>query len=194
VAAFRGFEDRGRIELISSAATHGFLPLLARDESIRLQLTVAWRNTNGCSAARRPAAGCLSAPIAPADRGTRRRAAAVLSRRDRRAPRRRGYRYFFVDTHLVRAGEALGYPDVDAIPVTGERTPYVAYRVASAKRRAHDLFALVRDPKASSQVWSRAQATPAMSGTSNSTRSAGPTACGSGASRAAAWIWREATL
>ncbi len=40
VAAFRGFEDRGRIELISSAATHGFLPLLARDESIRLQLAV----------------------------------------------------------------------------------------------------------------------------------------------------------
>src|SRR4029077_20058765 len=38
VGALRGFEDRGRIELISSAATHGFLPLLARDGSIRLQL------------------------------------------------------------------------------------------------------------------------------------------------------------
>ena len=40
IGALRGFEDRGRIELISSAATHGFLPLLARDESIRLQLAV----------------------------------------------------------------------------------------------------------------------------------------------------------
>ena len=29
VAAFRGLEQRGRIEIISSAATHGFLPLLA---------------------------------------------------------------------------------------------------------------------------------------------------------------------
>jgi len=60
----------------------------------------------------------------------------------------------------VRAGAALGYPDVDDIPVAGERTPYVAYRVASSKRRAHDLYALVRDPKASAQVWSRAQGYP----------------------------------
>src|SRR5205814_2039211 len=40
IGAFRGFEDRGVIEIISSAATHGFLPLLARDESIQLQLRV----------------------------------------------------------------------------------------------------------------------------------------------------------
>jgi 1,4-alpha-glucan branching enzyme len=38
LAAFRRHAEAGRIELISSAATHGFLPLLGRDESIRLQL------------------------------------------------------------------------------------------------------------------------------------------------------------
>ena len=32
--------EAGRLELISSAATHGFLPLLGRDESIRFQLLV----------------------------------------------------------------------------------------------------------------------------------------------------------
>ncbi len=161
VAAFRGFEDRGRIELISSAATHGFLPLLARDESIRLQLAVGvaehkrlfGRAPTGCwlpECAYRPGGPWGPAGARPQSyrAGTDEHLAAA------------GYRYFFVDTHLVRAGEALGYPDVDAIPVTGERTPYVAYRVASAKRRAHDLFALVRDPKASSQVWSRAQGYP----------------------------------
>ena len=36
--AFRHLAERGRIELISSAATHGYLPLLGREESIRLQL------------------------------------------------------------------------------------------------------------------------------------------------------------
>ncbi|HKC40729.1 MAG TPA: 1,4-alpha-glucan branching protein domain-containing protein [Gemmatimonadales bacterium] len=161
VAAFRGFEDRGRIELISSAATHGFLPLLARDESIRLQLAVGvaehkrlfGRAPTGCwlpECAYRPGGPWGPAGARPQSyrAGTDEHLAAA------------GYRYFFVDTHLVRAGEALGYPDNDAIPVTGERTPYVAYRVASAKRRAHDLFALVRDPKASSQVWSRAQGYP----------------------------------
>ena len=161
VGAFRGFEDRGRIELISSAATHGFLPLLARDESIRLQLAVGvaehqrlfGRAPTGCwlpECAYRP-----GGPWGPA--GARPQAYRAGTDEHLAAA---GYRYFFVYTHLVRAGEALGYPDVDAIPVTGERTPYVAYRVASAKRRAHDLFALVRDPKASSQVWSRAQGYP----------------------------------
>jgi len=161
VGAFRKFEDRGRIELISSAATHGFLPLFARDESIRLQLAVGvaehkrlfGRAPTGCwlpECAYRP-----GGPWGPA--GARPQAYRAGTDEHLAAA---GYRYFFVDTHLVRAGEALGYPDVDAIPVTGERTPYVAYRVASAKRRAHDLFALVRDPKASSQVWSRAQGYP----------------------------------
>src|SRR5213595_3260669 len=161
VGALRGFEDRGRIELISSAATHGFLPLFARDESIRLQLAVGvaehkrlfGRAPTGCwlpECAYRPGGPWGPAGARPQSyrAGTDEHLAAA------------GYRYFFVDTHLVRAGAGLGYPDIDAIPVTGERTPYVAYRVASAKRLPHDLFALVRDPKASSQVWSRAQGYP----------------------------------
>ena len=163
VGALRGFEERGRIELISSAATHGFLPLLARDETIRLQLAVGvaehkrlfGRAPKGCwlpECAYRPG-GPWSPPGARPKSyrpGTDEHLAAA------------GYRYFFVDTHLVRAGAALGYPDVDDVPAAGERTPYVAYRVASSKRRAppQDLYAFVRDPRASSQVWSRAQGYP----------------------------------
>jgi 1,4-alpha-glucan branching enzyme len=41
VRAFRRHEAAGRIEIMSSAATHGFLPLLGREESIRLQLACA---------------------------------------------------------------------------------------------------------------------------------------------------------
>jgi 1,4-alpha-glucan branching enzyme len=164
IGAFRGFEDRGRIELISSAATHGFLPLLARDESIRLQLAVGvaehkrlfGRTPTGCwlpECAYRPGGPWGPPGVPPALRqlyrpGIDEHLAAA------------GYRYFFVDTHLVRAGAALGYPEVEEVPVSGDRTPYVAYRVASSTRRAHDLFALVRDPKASAQVWSRAQGYP----------------------------------
>jgi 1,4-alpha-glucan branching enzyme len=43
VGAFRALERAGRIEIMGSAATHGFLPLLARDESIRLQLGAGMR-------------------------------------------------------------------------------------------------------------------------------------------------------
>lgn len=161
VGALRGFEDRGRIELISSAATHGFLPLLARDESIRLQLAVGvaehkrlfGRTPTGCwlpECAYRP-----GGPWGPA--GARPQSYRVGTDEHLAAA---GYRYFFVDTHLVRGGAALGYPEIEEVPLSGERTPYIAYRVASSKRRAHDLYALVRDPKASAQVWSRAQGYP----------------------------------
>src|SRR5438876_1865998 len=40
VGAFRRLQDAGHLEIISSAATPGYLPLLARDESHRRQLAV----------------------------------------------------------------------------------------------------------------------------------------------------------
>jgi 1,4-alpha-glucan branching enzyme len=56
VAAFAGLRQRGRIELITSAATHGFLPLLrAEPRAVQAQLAVAqdfFRQTFG-----RPAPG-----------------------------------------------------------------------------------------------------------------------------------------
>src|SRR4030067_1131818 len=36
--AFRSLQDRGYIEVLTSAATHGYFPLLARDESVRQQV------------------------------------------------------------------------------------------------------------------------------------------------------------
>src|SRR5438876_243528 len=56
VTAFRRFQDAGRLEIIGSAATHGYLPLLASDESIRLQLVVG-RNEHRRLFGRDPA-GC----------------------------------------------------------------------------------------------------------------------------------------
>ncbi|MCY3935247.1 MAG: DUF1957 domain-containing protein [Chloroflexi bacterium] len=41
LAAFRQLEDEGYVELLTSAATHAYLPLLAQDASIRLQLQTA---------------------------------------------------------------------------------------------------------------------------------------------------------
>ncbi|ASJ09977.1 1,4-alpha-glucan branching protein [Thermococcus sp. P6] len=38
VGKFREFQDAGYVEIITSAATHGYLPLLGRDEAIRAQL------------------------------------------------------------------------------------------------------------------------------------------------------------
>lgn len=40
---FRELADAGRVELMTTAATHGYLPLLARDESLRAQIDMARR-------------------------------------------------------------------------------------------------------------------------------------------------------
>ncbi len=172
VGAFRSLEASGRIEIIGSAATHGFLPLLARDESIRLQLAVGTaehrrlfgRAPVGCwlpECAYRPRGPWDPWPTAPRS-GMRRGIEEHLADA--------GFRYFFVDSHLAAAGLPLGLsgdpagdPAVrDAAegdpPVQQSRSPYQAYRVAQT--RGGGVSAFVRDPRSSMQVWSRFQGYP----------------------------------
>src|SRR6266536_1018939 len=147
VAAFRGFEARGRIEIIGSAATHGFLPLLARDESIRLQLAVGvaehrrlfGRAPNGCwlpECAYRPRGPWAPWPTAPRS-GVRRGIEEHLSDA--------GFGFFFIDAHLAAAGRPLGVygdplvgpreaPDtIEPERLPTSRTPHRAYLVAPGR-------------------------------------------------------------
>ncbi len=164
VSAFRALRDRGALEIIGSAATHGYLPLLRRDESIRLQLGVG-RDEHIRLFGEAPV-GCWLPECAyrPA-RGARPGIEAHLAEA--------GFRYFFTDSHQASAGRPLGsYGDVplgaerfDAErheratePATkAVRTPYRAYRVS---RGSPGVMALVRDPRSSMQVWSRQQGYP----------------------------------
>jgi 1,4-alpha-glucan branching enzyme len=174
VAAFRALEQSGRLEIMSSAATHGFLPLLGRDESIRLQLFTGraehrrlfGRAPRGCWLPE-----CAYRPRGPwGPPGARRVARRAGTDQHLRAA---GYHYFFVDAHQAEAGASLGqyqdvplgaerfdgvrhdHPDTPGV-VPHERPPYRAYRVPGAAR----LAAFVRDPKSSMQVWSRRQGYP----------------------------------
>jgi len=171
VAAFARLQANGSLELMSCAATHGYLPLLGRDASIRLQLLVAraehrrlfGRDSAGCwlpECAYRARGwwGPAGAPHAGPRAGIEEHLAAA------------GFRYVFTDAHLAQAGSALGgYAEV---PIGAERfdaarrdrprhrgngvrrTPYRAYRVGAAGS-AGRVAVLVRDPRASMQVWSR---------------------------------------
>lgn len=173
VGAFREQQERGRIEIVGSAATHGFLPLLGRDESIRLQLAVGvaehrrlfGRNPAGCwlpECAYRPRGPWAPWPGAPRA-GVRRGIEEHLADA--------GLGFFFVDAHLAAAGRPLGlYGDpLAGEPLAGprevpegegpsllptQRSPYQTYRV-SAARGTHPVETFVRDPRASMQVWSR---------------------------------------
>jgi len=166
VAAFRGLEQRGAIELITSAATHGFLPLLGRDESIRLQLSTGraehrrlFRSTpRGAwlpECAYRPRGRWAPLPgLYPS--ASRRGIEEFLSELD--------LRFFVTDAHLAHAGTTWDpYADLAEIAPPRdpqkERTPYRAYRVSTPSAR-RDVAALVRDPESSKQVWSRQQGYP----------------------------------
>ena len=182
--AFRRMEERGRIELISCGATHGFLPLLSRDESIRLQLKLGraehrrifGRDPEGLwlpECAYRPRGPWAPLPEAPG-RGIR----AGIEEHVEEA----GYRYFFVDSHLASAGAAFGLygaewgewrPELEAAMAARlpggaaaaagaaavTNSPYRAYRVAG-EWGPTGVSALIRDPVASRQVWSRQEGYP----------------------------------
>jgi 1,4-alpha-glucan branching enzyme len=173
VGAFRALEAAGRLEIIGSAATHGFLPLLARDESIRLQLAVGTaehrrlfgRAPVGCwlpECAYRPRGPWDPWPTAPRS-GLRRGIEEHLADA--------GFHFFFVDAHLADAGKPLGLSGDQggdpAVRDTAEhlaqepsrRSPYQAYRIAQTRGTA-DMSAFVRDPRASMQVWSRFEGYP----------------------------------
>jgi 1,4-alpha-glucan branching enzyme len=169
IGAFRALEASGRLEIIGSAATHGYLPLLGRDESIRLQLAVGvsehrrifGRVPAGCwlpECAYRPRGPWEPWPTAPRT-GMRRGIEEHLADA--------GFQFFFVDAHLAAAGRPLGLsgdpagdpivhaPAAPAIPTEALRSPYRAYRVAHGPVAAY-----VRDPRASLQVWSRFEGYP----------------------------------
>ena len=159
IGAFRHHANAKRIELVSSAATHGFLPLLARDESIRLQLLLGRAEhlrhfgdlPRGCwvpECAYRPAGAWQPLPSAPwqAERPG-------IEDHLRYA----GFRWFFVDAHLAEAGEAFEVYEGKVRRRGGpavRRSPYRAYEVGTPAR-GRPVHVLVRDPETTTQVWSR---------------------------------------
>ncbi|MBI4410135.1 MAG: DUF1957 domain-containing protein [Gemmatimonadetes bacterium] len=177
IGAFRRLQDAGEIEIITSAATHGYLPLLGTDECVRAQIQTgvqAYRRHFGRDprgiwlpeCAYRPSydwAPPVAGPRVPEPR-LRRGIEELLAEA--------GIEYFFVDTHLLRGGEALGtyaqrHPALRRLaeryarkygehlrPEDMTRTPNDAYRVEPAVPLPRPVHVFAREPRASLQVWS----------------------------------------
>src|SRR5213082_465784 len=162
----------GHIEVITCAATHGYLPLLGRDESIHLQLRTAVE-THRRHFGRAPRGIWLpecayrpryewTPPVGPKSGKVRYRRRGVEE-----FLADHGVAYFFTDTHLVRGGRGISAyreyfpslrtvlgPEPHNFYRRGERSPYTTYRVAS-RGGAGQAAAFVRDPETTLQVWSR---------------------------------------
>jgi len=174
VAGFRHFNDIGLIEVITCGATHGFMPLLGTDESVRAQVRTAvsthkrhmGRHPRGIWAPEcgyRPA-GFWNYPVgmvdgSPAPAGFDRIGVEqALSESD--------IEFFFVDTHLVEQGHRVPSPyelmnggvpiDELTIAMTHKdyRSLYQPYYVDGPYDKRYATTIFPRDPRTGIQVWS----------------------------------------
>ena len=174
IAAFRHFNDTGLIDIITCGATHGYMPLLGTDESIRAQVHTAvdthirhfgkaprgiWAPECGY----RPA-GIWSQPVPNSD-GTP-TPPAFQRIGVEQALSEAGLEFFFVDTHLVEESRHTSSPydpPGDGLPHTPEeervthephRSLYQPYYVDGPSAKQHATTIFPRDPHTGLQVWS----------------------------------------
>jgi len=162
VPAFRALEDAGMVETITCGATHGYLPLLERDESIQLQLRTAVA-THSRHLGRAPRAiwlpECAYRPAYITDDGRHRPGLEHHLAANR-------LRLFFAETHMVEGGQPVGVAAGEAIGPYGSvirryvvpmsegkpaspATTFRPYFVTGA-----EVAVLARDNRAGLQVWS----------------------------------------
>jgi 1,4-alpha-glucan branching enzyme len=175
IAQFRRLQDGGHLEIMTSAATHGYLPLLGWDEFVQGQVKQAVRSYERHFG--RPPRGfwlpeCAyrpryewSSPLPDAgpQQGRLRKGVEEFLAEN-------GLQYFIVDTSTLRGGAAAGVylsrfgglqrlweqmrATYQPIPVDVEKTPYRAYLAASAEAEAPPVAVYVRDERTGIQVWS----------------------------------------
>ena len=165
--AFKRFHQAGLIEIITCGATHGYLPLLGTDESVRAQIRTAvqahirhmgeaprgiWIPECGY----RPA-GPWSFPVANADGSPTPAPANRIG--VEQAVAESHLDFFFVDTHLVEESQPANSPytrSAPSLPAAGMRSLYRPAFVDGPYTASIGTPAAVfpRDPRTGVQVWS----------------------------------------
>jgi 1,4-alpha-glucan branching enzyme len=173
LAQFKRLQDGGHLELITSAATHGYLPLLLTEESVSAQIAQGVQ-TYERHFGRKPSGFWLP------ECAYRPRYAWNPPTAQYRQPKpveRRGIEehladqnlaYFFVDAHLLKGGEAIGvyhdrFKGLEELwkqfqktyqPEDAARTPYAPYLVNSSGKPLEPIAVFSRDAVTGVQVWS----------------------------------------
>ncbi len=168
---FSQLQSDGCIEIITSCATHGYLPLLKRDESVRAQVSIGVstyeKHFNASpkgfwlpECAYRPSY-LWKPPVGDYEAYERLGVEEVLNEN--------GISYFFVDQHLIKGGKAIGTylsrfeglkllwerfaKEYKPLEEEKERSVYEPYYVVSpGKDKGAVVFG--RDPVTALQVWS----------------------------------------
>ncbi|MBM2813091.1 MAG: hypothetical protein HW416_3850, partial [Chloroflexi bacterium] len=165
VGAFKSLQESGHIEIATSAATHGYLPLVDRDSTIAAQIGVgvqAYTATFG----RKPTAIWLPECAYRPSYTRSDDAASYVKPGLERFLAEQGLRVFFSETHTVEGGRPVGKAAGDAIGPYGNvprrylvptpeyreptnRTTFQPYWVAGV-----DVAVIGRNNRTGLQVWS----------------------------------------
>lgn len=176
IGAFRELLEAGVLDIITSAATHGYLPLLSRDESIQAQIKVAIK-AHEKHFGRRPRGIWLPEC---AYRPSYRWRPPVNEKLKSLEYDRKGIEeflaendieYFIIDSAMLKGGKAIGayfdrfeglkrlreqfekevHPAVEDF----SKSPYEVYLVnSSGKPEKRPVAVFTRDPRTALQVWS----------------------------------------
>jgi 1,4-alpha-glucan branching enzyme len=174
VGAFRRLQDRGLVEIITSAATHGYLPLLLTDSAVKAQIEVGVASYVR-HFGRRPTGfwlpECAYRPryLWNAPLENYQTAEPVLRRGIDEFLSDYGIRYTFIDSHLLKGRSELQgiYADrfgalkalwnqftLEHKPERAERSEYRPYFIASSGDTAQEPVAVFsRDVRSSHAVW-----------------------------------------
>ncbi|MCX7721261.1 MAG: DUF1957 domain-containing protein [Dictyoglomus thermophilum] len=131
---WRKLQDEGYLDIITSSATHAYLPLLKKSSSIYAQLYVG-KETYVRNMGRSPRGIWL--PECAYKPGIENFLEDL------------GIHYFFVDTHTILGGEALNYPDLNSKREKIDKNIYRPYWVSNS-----NVAAFGRDSRTGMQVWS----------------------------------------
>ena len=176
ISAFRALQDSGHLEIITCAATHGYLPLLALDTSVQAQVKLGvkvyekhfGRKPRGIwlpECAYRPGYR-WKMPVKPENNFPileyeRKGVEEFLSEN--------GIEFFIIDTATLRGGKTIGvylerfeglrklweqFESQVKYRPEEEKSPYEIYLVSSGKPEKKPVAVLTRDPKTGLQVWS----------------------------------------
>jgi 1,4-alpha-glucan branching enzyme len=162
VPAFRKLQDAGMIEVITCGATHGYLPLLDRDESIHMQLRTAVESYQR-HMGRAPRAiwlpECAYRPAYIAEDGRPRPGIETFLEEY-------GLKLFFTETHMIEGGRPVGVAAGEAIgpygaivrrylvpfsevSIDSQTTTFLPYYVAKP-----EVAVIGRNNRTGLQVWS----------------------------------------
>jgi len=162
IGAFRWLQDNDYVELATSAATHGYLPLFERDSSIYAQVATGVR-TYERHFGRKPESfwlpECAYRPAFVDDAGVHRPGLEAFLAGQ-------GLTTFFVETHAILGGEPVGKAAGDALGAYGEIPKRYTVPLANASAPTHrttfqpywvaepQVAAIGRNVTTGLQVWS----------------------------------------